>query len=755
MTWGLKMWFADIIVDISIDKLDKTFQYILPDELLGNVEIGSQVNVPFGNRRITGYVVNITDEAEFDVNRMKPIESLVGNAVSIDGRMIKLAYWMKHNYGSTINQALKTVLPVKETVREKTQSTISLSEEYSADSEKVTAFLAECGKKHYAAKQRLVEALFKDGALDEGMVKSKLNISASTITALIKQGVIVKDDNLVYRNPINREYAQTAKCQLNSEQSYVANSIIADYDAGKRATYLIKGVTGSGKTEVYLEIIEHVLSMDRQVIMLIPEIALTYQTVMRFYRRFGNQVSILNSRMSKGERYDQYLRAKRGEINIMIGPRSALFTPFDRLGLIVIDEEHEGAYKSDSIPKYHARETAIELASMCGASVILGSATPSVDAYYKARSGEYKLFVLNNRAGESILPEVETVDLREELKSGNKSIFSRKLKKLMEERLANREQIMLFLNRRGYVGFINCRECGHVIKCPHCDIALTAHNNGRLVCHYCGYSEPDKKLCPKCGSKYIGGFKVGTEKIEQAVKDTFPTARVLRMDFDTTKGKEGHEKILEEFAGGNADILVGTQMIVKGHDFPNVTLMGILLADLSLYSSDFRAQERTFELLTQAAGRAGRGTKRGNVIIQSYDPSHYSIQTAMHHDYDGFYEQEIMYRELMDYPPVSNLLTVKVSSKYEQLANDVPERLLNVATRELEKIFGDTELEMPRAIGPSRASVYKLNDIFSVLLFFKHKQYTVLTQVKDILEKYIREHEQDFKMVSVQFDFNQ
>lgn len=755
MTWGLKMWFADIIVDISIDKLDKTFQYILPDELLGSVEIGSQVNVPFGNRRITGYVVNITDEAEFDVNRMKPIESLVGNAVSIDGRMIKLAYWMKHNYGSTINQALKTVLPVKETVREKTQSTISLSEEYSADSEKVTAFLAECGKKHYAAKQRLVEALFKDGALDEGMVKSKLNISASTITALIKQGVIVKDDNLVYRNPINREYAQTAKCQLNSEQSYVANSIIADYDAGKRATYLIKGVTGSGKTEVYLEIIEHVLSMDRQVIMLIPEIALTYQTVMRFYRRFGNQVSILNSRMSKGERYDQYLRAKRGEINIMIGPRSALFTPFDRLGLIVIDEEHEGAYKSDSVPKYHARETAIELASMCGASVVLGSATPSVDAYYKARSGEYKLFVLNNRAGESILPEVETVDLREELKSGNKSIFSRKLKKLMEERLANREQIMLFLNRRGYVGFINCRECGHVIKCPHCDIALTAHNNGRLVCHYCGYSEPDKKLCPKCGSKYIGGFKVGTEKIEQAVKDTFPTARVLRMDFDTTKGKEGHEKILEEFAGGNADILVGTQMIVKGHDFPNVTLMGILLADLSLYSSDFRAQERTFELLTQAAGRAGRGAKRGNVIIQSYAPSHYSIQTAMHHDYDGFYEQEIMYRELMDYPPVSNLLTVKVSSKYEQLANDAPERLLNVATRELEKIFGDTELEMPRAIGPSRASVYKLNDIFSVLLFFKHKQYTVLTQVKDILEKYIMEHEQDFKMVSVQFDFNQ
>ena len=459
--------------------------------------------------------------------------------------------------------------------------------------------------------------------------------------------------------------------------------------------------------------------------------------------------------MSKGERYDQYVRAKNGDIKIMIGPRSALFTPFDNLGLIVIDEEHEGAYKSDSVPKYHARETAIELASMSNASVILGSATPSVDAYYKARSGEYKLFVLNNRAGESALPNVETADLREELKNGNKSIFSRRLKSLIEDRLAKGEQIMLFLNRRGYVGFINCRECGHVIKCPHCDVALTAHNNGRLVCHYCGYSEPDKKICPACGSKYIGGFKVGTEKIEQAVKESFPGARVLRMDLDTTKGKEGHEKILEEFAGGNADILVGTQMIVKGHDFPNVTLMGILLADLSLYSSDFRAQERTFQLLTQAAGRAGRGDKPGDVVIQTYDPSHYSVQMAVKHDYDGFYEQEIMYRELMDYPPVSNLMAVKVSSKYEKNANDAAAWLLDFIKRQLEKDTDNTPENLPRIIGPTRASVYKLNDIFSVLLYFKHKQYTVLTQIKDILEKYIREHEQDFKLVSVQFDFNQ
>lgn len=747
------MWFADIIVDISIDKLDKTFQYILPDELLDVVEIGSQVNVPFGRRRITGYVVNITDEASFDVERMKRIDSVVSRSVPIDSRMIKLAYWMKHNYGSTINQALKTVIPVKEEIREKKESVLALSEEYSSDILKLDALLAECGRKHYAAKYRLLSALKENGDIDEGIVKSKLNISSSTIKSLIEQGVIEQKSSIVYRNPIHKEYTHTKKCVLNNEQSFVANCIIEDYDRGERGTYLIKGVTGSGKTEVYLEVIEHVLSQGRQVIMLIPEIALTYQTVMRFYRRFGSIVSILNSRMSKGERYDQYLRAKNGEIRIMIGPRSALFAPFDNLGLIVIDEEHESAYKSDGVPKYHARETAIEIARLCNASVILGSATPSVDAYYKAGKGEYKLFVLNNRANESRLPKVETVDLRNELKSGNKSIFSRRLAELMNDRLNKKEQIMLFLNRRGYVGFINCRECGYVIKCPHCDVALTAHNNGRLVCHYCGYTEADKKVCPSCGSKYIGGFKVGTEKIETAVKELFPDARVLRMDYDTTRGKEGHEKILEEFAGGNADILVGTQMIVKGHDFPRVTLMGILLADLSLYSSDFRAQERTFQLLTQAAGRAGRGDIPGNVVIQSYDPSHYSIQRAVEHDYDGFYEQEIMYRDLMQYPPVSNLMSVKLSSKDERMVNEAAVSLRREAAAYVETM--DTRNEAVQIIGPTRAPVYKVNDIFSVLLYFKQKQYTVLTQIKDILERYIREHELELRYINVQFDFNQ
>lgn len=747
------MWFADIIVDISIDKLDRTFQYILPEELIGVAEIGSKVNVSFGNRRITGYVINITQEAAFPVERMKPVESVADRGIAIEGRMIKLAYWMKHNYGSTINQALKTVLPVKEAVREKTVSFLSLAEEYKSQPELLSGLLLECRRKHYAAKARLLEALQSDDTVEEGLVRSKLNISSATVRSLLEQGVILRSSSQIYRNPIRREYDRTGGPKLNPRQRFVADSIIEDYEKGVRETYLIKGVTGSGKTEVYMEIIEHVLSAGEQVIMLIPEIALTYQTVMRFYRRFGNVVSILNSRMSKGERYDQYQRAKSGEIRIMIGPRSALFTPFDRLGLIVIDEEHEGAYKSDTVPKYHARETAIELAALSGASVVLGSATPSVDAYYKARNGEYRLFVLNDRAGESTLPEVETVDLREELKSGNRSIFSRRLKELMADRLGKKEQIMLFLNRRGYVGFINCRECGHVIKCPHCDVALTAHNNGRLICHYCGYSEADKKSCPVCGSKYIGGFKAGTEKIEAAVKEAFPGARVLRMDLDTTRGKDGHEKILEVFADGGADVLVGTQMIVKGHDFPKVTLVGILLADLSLYSSDFRAQERTFELLTQAAGRAGRGVLPGQVVIQSYDPEHYSIRMAVKHDYDGFYEQEIMYRDLMSYPPVSNLMAVKISSKDEALANGTAGQLKSVILaqrRELEEQYGQLSV-----IGPAKAPVYKINDVFSVFLYFKQKKYTVLTYIKDILEEYIDKSRGQLKNITIQFDFNQ
>jgi primosomal protein N' (replication factor Y) len=449
--------------------------------------------------------------------------------------------------------------------------------------------------------------------------------------------------------------------------------------------------------------------------------------------------------MSKGERYDQLLRAMRGEINIMIGPRSALFTPFSNLGLIVIDEEHEGAYKSEQSPKFHARETAEHIAKMCSASLVLGSATPSMESYYRAMRGEYKLFTLTNRAAGGSLPTVYTEDLREELKSGNRSIFSRKLQELISDRLEKKEQIMLFLNKRGYAGFISCRMCGHVLKCPHCDISMTIHRGGTMVCHYCGYSQPQVRVCPECGSKYISGFKAGTQQVEDMVKKMYPDARVLRMDMDTTSGKEGHEKVLSAFANREADILIGTQMIVKGHDFPDVTLVGILAADMSLYAGDYRAAERTFQLLTQAAGRAGRGEKKGEVVIQTYTPDNYSIKTAAKQDYKGFYEEEIAYRQLLGYPPVRNMLMITFASKDEERLNAVSEKM--------KKKIALIHEEDVSILGPVNAQVYKLNDYYNRLVYVRSGSYEKLTIFKDWLEAYALNNPL-FKNINIQYEFN-
>ncbi len=730
--------YADIIVDISHDKLDKTFQYRIPEHLQEAVDVGMRVNVPFGNgnRLITGYVVNITDTPVFDVERMKDVDSVCEGNVAIETRMIKLAAFIRRNYGGSMNQALKTVIPIKKSVKAKEKKSIQLL----LSKEEATGLLCEFTRKKNVAKARFMEALIEEEVIEYSLVTNKLNISAQTIKSFESNGYIQINVLEYYRNPVKVQAAKEAKMMLNPAQQFIVDSIIEDYDNGKNETYLVKGVTGSGKTEVYMDVIEHVIKAGRQVIMLIPEIALTFQTVMRFYKRFGDTVSIMHSRLSDGERFDQYERARKGLINIMIGPRSALFTPFDNLGLIVIDEEHENAYKSDGIPKYHAVGVAAELARMNGASLILGSATPSIDSFYKATTGEYKLFTLNERAAFAAMPHVNVVDLKDELKSGNRSIFSRKLKELITDRLEKKEQIMLFINRRGYFGFISCRACGHVLKCPHCDISLTSHKNGKLQCHYCGYTKPMVSVCPECGSKYISALRGGTQMVEEAIAKEFPNARVLRMDLDTTSGKDGHEKILSAFAGEEADILVGTQMIVKGHDFGKVTLMGILAADISLHASDYRAAERTFQLLTQAAGRAGRGERAGEVVIQAYDVENFAIETAADQNYDDFYNQEIMYRTLLDYPPVSNMLLVKFASKYEN-------RLIKAVNTV------NITLDGVKVIGPSDAALYKADDIFNKVIYYKAKDYESLTRIKEMLEAFVKDNE-DFKYVSMYFDFN-
>lgn len=735
--------YADIIVNISHEALDKTFQYEIPDCLLAVVEVGSYVRIPFGNgnKEITGYVLNISDKPSFDVNRIKSIAGVETGGDLVEAKLIKLAYFLKSNYGSTMITALKTVLPIKKKVKEKKIRTVSLVLSENEAKEKLNFYI----EKHQKARARLLEELINEKDIDYSLIVNKLNVSAKTMDVMVEQGVIEITEKRVYRNSVNGGFIP-AKNTLNEDQRKIADEVITDLNGDIKKTYLIRGVTGSGKTEIYMEIIDAVVEKGQQAIVLIPEISLTYQTVMRFQKRYGDRVSTLHSKLSAGEKYDQFLRAKNGEIDVMIGPRSALFTPFSNIGVIIMDEEHEQSYKSEQMPKYHAREVAIELARLHNASVVLGSATPSIESFYKARNGEFKLFELDRRAKASELATTSIVDLREELKAGNKAMFSRELYSKIEDRLMKNQQVMLFLNRRGYAGAISCRACGEVIKCPHCDVSLSQHGKYKMMCHYCGYETRLVDKCPTCGSTYVGGMKAGTEKVEESVKKAFPFARVLRMDADTTKTKDSYENILAAFANKEADILVGTQMIVKGHDFPDVTLVGILVADMSLHVNDYRASERTFQLITQAAGRAGRSELKGEVVIQTYSPDNYSIVAAGKQDYNAFYQEEIDYRDMLMYPPVGHMLAILIESLDERFvknsAQNLAERLKNVIMkRSLQRDI--------RVIGPAEATISKINEVYRQVIYLKSRDYDKLTFIKDFIESM----EPD-KRIRITFDFD-
>ena len=548
--------YADIIVDITHEKLDKVFQYRIPSHLEGMLKVGTEVVVPFGkgNKEINGYVTGFSERAEYAPEKIKEILRIAEESVAIESRLVALAAWMKESYGGTMIQALKTVLPIKKKERAKEKQKVRLLLTESEGKEKLELYL----HKNQRARARLLAALLDQPEQDYDFLIHKLNLTRSVIKALEEQKVLILESEQVYRNPVIYRQKRQKEIIYTEEQKIAIRKFSGDYDRKIYKTYLLYGVTGSGKTEVYMEMIAKVLNDGRQAIVLIPEIALTYQTVMRFYTRFGERVSILNSRMSQGERYDQMERVKKGEVDIMIGPRSALFTPFEKLGLIVIDEEHEPTYKSEQVPRFHARETAIERARMEGASVVLGSATPSLEAFYACECGRYQMLRLKMRTRKQELPQVYVADMREELKHGNRSILSDRLEELMQDRLDKKEQMMLFLNRRGYAGFVSCRACGYVVKCPHCDVSLSVHRGGKMVCHYCGYETQTVRNCPSCGSTYIGGFRAGTQQIEEIVKRKFPQARVLRMDMDTTKNKGVHEKILSKFADEEADMMIGT-----------------------------------------------------------------------------------------------------------------------------------------------------------------------------------------------------
>lgn len=730
--------YANVIIDISHEKVDRPFQYRIPDSLKEKLAVGMCVQIPFGtgNRKRKGYVIEITGKNEYPEEKIKEIDGIITDNLPAEADAIRLAAWMRQTYGSTMIAALKTVLPVKRTVKavEKKKLRCSLS------AEELTSLLGECMRKHQNAKVRVLQELLTEEELPYELVTGKLHVSAATLNSLVNQGAITIESESSYRNPVSLNVTAESGPELSEEQRYIKEQILFDYDKNIRNTYLIHGITGSGKTLVYLALIEEMIKRGKQCIVLIPEIALTYQTLLRFYKRFGDRVSVMNSSLSQGERFDQCERARKGEIDVMIGPRSALFVPFPNLGMIVIDEEHEGSYISENAPRYHARETAEYLASLKKASLVLGSATPSLEAYYKAKKGEYRLFTMKNRKNGGELANVRIVDLRQELRKGNRSIFSSDLQELIRDRLGKKQQIMLFLNRRGYAGFVSCRSCGYVMKCPHCDVSLSQHIGGRMVCHYCGYETVQPKRCPNCSSNYILGFKAGTQQIERQLYELFPGIRVLRMDGDTTKQKGSFEKILSSFAEGEADVLLGTQMIVKGHDFPNVTLVGVLAADLSLNDSDYRAGEKTFQLLTQAEGRAGRGTLPGEAVIQTYRPEHYSIQQAAKQDYEAFYEEEILYREMLEYPPAGHMLTILVISKDEKRCKGLAVRL----AKEAEACV--------HVIGPTPAAVSKVKDYYRYMIYLKSLKEEPIRQAKERLEALLNGF--DLKTENVIFDYD-
>lgn len=735
--------YADVIIDIAHESVDHAFQYKIPVRLTDELHIGMEVVVPFGkkNRNRNGYVIEITSHARYEEDKLKEIHSIAQKGMAIEGQLIQLAAWIRDRYGSTMIQALKTVLPVKDKMQQLQEKQYVLA----MDEERAHALLAEYRRKKYNAKVRVLEELIHSHALSSQVVREKLKASSATIDALIRDGVMYTKTSQFYRNPVE-EAAEEPQHELNQAQQAVVSRVHGVFFNEQKKPFLLHGVTGSGKTEVYVELAALAAKEGKSSIVLIPEIALTKQTVLRFYKRFGSRVSVLHSKLSKGERSDQFQRAKNGEIDVIIGPRSALFTPFSNLGYIMVDEEHETSYKSETVPRYHAREVAIQRAAMTGATVLMASATPSVDSYYCALHGKYELLEMKERIAKQGLADVMIVDMRKELLQGNRSVFSQNLYEQMKERLQKKQQIMLFLNRRGYHGFLSCRSCGKAVKCPNCDVTLSLHNDGRMLCHYCGYEQPKVISCPACGSKYIGGFRVGTQQVEEQVLKLFPSARVLRMDMDTTKRKNGSEQIVTTFRKKEADILIGTQMIVKGHDFPDVTLVGILAADMSLQISDFRSAERTFQLLTQAAGRSGRGKEKGSVIIQTYNPEHYSIRLSAEQDYEGFYKEEIRFRSIMRYPPVGNVMEILLSADTETLVVQAGEKIAAMIRQFVGSSLWDED-RTPVLIGPAPAAISKLNNKYRRVIYVRYEEETFLRKCRQYLE-----NQAVLEEVQIQFD---
>lgn len=646
--------YAEVIINSEALEIDRPFTYKVPEEFNNEIKIGQIVKVPFGkgNKTSEGFILNLKNDDNIKF-KTKNIAAILVKDPVIDEDDINLIEFLREKTLCKYIDAFRLLIPVgiMKGAKAKKKRVIVLKNEDLSNIKNPDGY------------KKIVE-FFKtnSGKYTKSELINEHSISQYKLNKLIENEVLSIEEESVFRYN-DRVYNKDSAKTLTIEQE----NIIREYINSDDKMFLLKGVTGSGKTEVYMKLVERVLLEGKSAIILVPEIALTPQMIERFKGRFGVNVALFHSKLSDGERFDEWFRVKEGKAKVIVGARSAIFLPAKNLGLIIIDEEHENTYKSEQNPKYQTKEVAEYLSELKGCKVILGSATPSIETYYRALTGEMKLLELNSRVDNKPMPPMKVIDMRNELKGGNKSLFSRELFIAIQERLKRKEQIILFLNRRGFSTFVSCRSCGYVFKCDECDISMTYHKNGLLICHYCGKTKREPRECPKCHSKYVKFFGAGTQRVEEEVKKYFNNAGILRMDVDTTRDKHSYERIYNTFKNGEADILIGTQMVSKGLDFKNVTLVGILAADMSINIPDYRAAERTFQIITQVAGRAGRGDKQGEVLIQTYTPQHYSLQYAVNYDYEGFYEKEFTVRAMMKYPPFGKLLLINGTSKKEDL----------------------------------------------------------------------------------------
>lgn len=714
---------ADVLVELKAKQVDQTFTYHIPETLENKIKVGIRVLVPFGKQKLEGFVLKIHEkEAEYPT---KDVYDTIDEEPILNEEMLELGSYISKKTFSTLISAYQTMLP----------NALKAKHDFKV-SKKYVSFLIVEKEAILKGKQKEIY----DFVLEHEKVlkKEAITISSSATKTLLEKGILKEIKEETYRILSGIE-EEEKKIILNEEQQNVVDTVCASQN--HFVPYLLYGVTGSGKTEVYMHIMKEILKSGKEAIVLVPEISLTPQMVNHFKKRFGSKVAILHSRLSDGEKYDEWRKIERKEVKIAIGARSAIFAPFTNLGMIIIDEEHSTSYKQENTPRYSAIDVALYRAKRHHCPVVMGSATPSIESFTRAKSGIYTLLELKHRVNHS-LPFVEIIDMKEEMRHRTR-IISRKLQEKIKERLEKKEQIILLLNRRGYSTIITCKSCGYIDKCPNCDIPLTYHkDSNKMRCHYCGYESAKLVCCPNCHSKDINEYGMGTQKLEEFVKEMYPSARVVRMDMDTTSRKGSHEKITSEFEEGKYDILLGTQMIAKGLDFPNVTLVGVLNGDTTLEIPDFRSSERTFQLLNQVAGRAGRSDKKGEVFIQCFNVDHYSIVKASNHDYLGFYEEEMKIRNALHYPPYYNLALIRIQGKKLE---EVEEESSKVG------IYLRSHLQNKASIlGPSSANMPKVNQTYFYQIILKYKN------TSDIFEtlKFVKEQYRNNNKVHVDIELN-